>query len=363
MQNSKTQTNSISQRIIATAFCAVFACAMMLSSIGCSQATSYNFKYWTDGSQSLAQLKNYVEDVTNENSSNYIPPEDRIATFDMDGTLIGEKAPIYSEWKMYAHRVLEDPDYKDKASVKQIETANQIIEAGKTGVIPENLELDHATCQAEVFAGLTIEQYRDYVRNYMQSTQAEGFENLTYADSFFKPMVEIIDYLNANNFICYICSGTDRDTCRTVLEGKVDIPFERIIGMDVDLEASGQNGKDGLEYNLTKDDQMVRKSTLKNKAVKANKPRVLQEELGRKAVLSFGNSTGDTSMHTWVTSGNSYKSMAFMVLADDEQREHGNVNKAAELKTKWEANGWVVFSMKDDFKVIYEDNVVNTQKA
>lgn len=317
-------------------------------------AYAKDFASWDKDADSLQALKAYVEDVTDENSENFIPVEDRIVVSDMDGTLYGEKAPIYVEWEMYAYRVLDDPNFQ--ATDEEKEIGKRIREAEETGEIPEDLEMLHAYANAEVFAGMTLPEYKEYAQEFLKRP-AGNFKNLTYADAWYNPMVEVVDYLQENDFTVYICSGTDRFLCRTLAEDHVNIPDEHVIGMDVFLEASGQQDTDGLDYEYTKKDEVIRSDELIIKNVKANKVSQISQEIGRQPVLSLGNSSGDTSMAMYVTQNNPYKSMAFMVVADDNERENGDPEKAAQLKEKWDANGWTSISMKDDWKTIYGEDV------
>lgn len=317
------------------------------------------FKYWNIKANSLATLKEYVKDVTNKCSKNYIPEEDRIAVFDMDGTIYGEKAPIYVEWYMYVYRTLEDPSYKASEELKEV--ANEIVEASKSGVISDDLEYKHAIANAEAFSNMTIGEYRDYVKEFL-SKDVKGFEGMKYSEAFFLPMIQVIDYLNKNNFTVYICSGTDRFMCRTMIEGIVDIPKRQVIGMDVLCLGKNQGETDGLDYVYTTKDDVVRSNHLIIKNVKANKVSQIIQEIGAKPVLSFGNSSGDTSMAIYTTSNNPYRSMAFMVVADDVTREYGDESKAKQLHKKWDEMGWTSISMKDDWNTIYGQNVIKTSK-
>ena len=329
-------------------------CILLVGSLTACKAQKADFRYWQSDAASLKALRDYVTDVTDARSKNFIPAEDRIAVFDMDGTLYGEKAPIYVEWWMFVHRVLEDPTYE--APEELIEVAEKIVEASETGVIPEELELQHAMGNAAAFAGMTLGEYRDYATDYLQ-TEAKGFTGMSYFEAWYLPMLEVIDYLNENDFTVYICSGTDRFLCRVLAEGMIDIPERQIIGMDVLCVASGQGETDGLDYVYTASDDVVRSDRLIIKNVKANKVSQIVQEIGAKPVLSFGNSSGDTSMAMYTTSANPYRSMAFMVVADDTEREYGNPEKSEQLRAKWEKNGWVSISMKDDWKTIYADGV------
>ncbi|MBR5428262.1 MAG: hypothetical protein IK118_07930, partial [Clostridia bacterium] len=96
------------------------------------------------------------------------------------------------------------------------------------------------------------------------------------------------------------------------------------------------------------------------KNLKMNKVKQIVQEIGRKPVLSFGNSSGDVSMHMYTISDNPYRSAAFMLIADDDVRDYGHPEKGDELRAKWEALGFHVISMRDDFKTIYGENVKKT---
>lgn len=332
----------------------VIVLLIIVGSLIISRHSENDFQYWKSDAESLAALQDYVEDVTQPGSANYIPMEDRIAVFDMDGTLYCEKAPIYIEWWMFAHRVLEDPSYEAPAELVSI--ANEIMEAAESGIIPDDLEKKHAVGCAKAFAGMTLDEFRDYVNEFLLN-EAKGFNGMRYCEAWYLPMLEVVDYLNRNDFTVYICSGTDRFVCRALAEGMVDIPERQIIGMDSLCVASGQGETDGLDYVYTANDDVVRSEHLIIKNVKANKVSQIVQEIGAKPVLAFGNSSGDFSMAMYTTADNPYKSMAFMVVADDTEREFGDADKAQELNAKWASSGWVSISMKNDWTTIYGENV------
>ena len=336
-------------------------CMLVAVVAGCSgqPAKADDFSLWVKDAKSLAALKSYVSEVTNKNSKNFIPEEDRIAVFDMDGTLYGELAPIYVEWWMYAYRVNEDPSFKADAAEKEV--ADKIIASAKSGVIDDSIELNHAIQNARVFAGMTIEGYKQYVREFVKRNVV-GFDNMTYKDAFYKPMIEVVKYLNANGFTVYICSGTDRFMCRELVSGVLPIADNHFIGMDVMLKARGQGNTDGLEYVYAKDDQVVRTDELLIKSVKMNKVSLLSRELGKAPVLCFGNSSGDESMAAYTTQNEKYLSKAFLLVADDDVRDYGSVEKGAQKAEKWRSKGWEVISMKNDWTTIYGGNVVKTSK-
>ena len=109
------------QRIVIVALFAMLA----LCFVGCKKSARSSFAYWNDCA-SLNSLVEFVEDVTDEKSANFVPQKDRIATFDMDGTFLGELYPTYFEYNMLEYRVLDDPSYKDKASESERAAANAI---------------------------------------------------------------------------------------------------------------------------------------------------------------------------------------------------------------------------------------------
>ena len=318
-----------------------------------------DFSLWSKDSKTVESIEDYVKDVTDPKSGNFIPIKDRIAVFDMDGTLYGELAPIYIEWWMYAHRVLDDSNFDADDQMKEV--GEKIIKAGKTREIPEELEKEHAIESARAFADMTVEEYRDYVKEFLKN-DAVGFKNLKYKDATYKPMIQIIKFLQDNDFKVYICSGTDRDLCRVIAEESFAIPSEQVIGMDVFLEGEAQDGTDGLDYEIKDDEDIVRSDELIIKNVKMNKVSQISQEIGKKPVLCFGNSSGDTSMGKFVSESNPYKAEAYMLIADDDQRDYGDPKKAEEKSQKWEELGWNVVSMKNEFKTIYGDKVEKEEK-
>ena len=224
---------------------------------------------------------------------------------------------------------------------------------------PDGMDLLHAKFAAKAYAGMTLNEFSDFVTR-MLLNEADGFEGMTYGESIYLPMVDVVEYLQDNGFKCYVCSGSDRFICRVFIEGLLDIPYENIIGMDVMLEATNQGDADGLHYVFSAGDDLVRTDRLIIKNLKTNKVLQIAQEIGRKPVLSFGNSSGDVAMHNYTIYDNPYRSAAFMLIADDDVRDYGNPVKVQSLKEKWEDSGYVVISMANDWKTIYGENVVRT---
>ena len=315
------------------------------------------FADWNPEAPALHTLIDYVEAVTDESSEDYIPVEDRIAVFDMDGTVYGELFPTYLEYYMLAWRILKDPS---------IEPDEEMLAVGRTirdcaldNSFPADMPMQHAVQAARAYAGFTLNEFADFVTQIL-NRDADGFEGMTYGEAFYTPIIEVVDYLRENDFKVYLVSGSDRFICRTLIEGVLDIPPENVIGMDVSLEATGQNGADGLEYVFTAGDDIVRTDRLLIENLKMNKVRQIVREIGHQPVISFGNSSGDVSMHMYTISNNKYKSEAFMLIADDSERDYGIPEKALALGDKWAESGFHVISMKNDFRTIYGDQVKKT---
>ena len=312
------------------------------------------FKSWNE-CETLTELINYVEDVTNPKSENFIPVEDRIVTFDMDGTFVGELYPSYFEYNLLEYRVL-DTDYKNEAPSDVIEAAQNIRDFVREGKkLPDHFDMIHARAAAKAYAGMTLKEFDDFVKEYA-SKPANGFTGMTYGESFYKPMLEVFEYLDDNQFTYYVCSGSDRFICRALVEA-IGIPSNRVIGMDVVLKSNNQGDDEGVNYTYKVDDTLIRTSELIIKNLKTNKVKQITQEIGKIPVMSFGNSSGDAAMHNYCLSNPKYKTMAFMLIADDDARDHANRAKALGLKEDWLNNGYKVISMRDDFKTIYGENV------
>ncbi len=314
---------------------------------------------WNDGAMAKQQLISYMDAITEEGGADYIPVEKRIAVFDLDGTLYGETNPTYFDYSLLMHRVFEDPDYRDRASEFERSTAEKILDSVSGGPSAGGIEVDHGKSIASSFAGMTLAEFDAYVEEFKKEP-APGYEGMTRGESFYKPMLEVIDLLKANDFTIYIVSGTDRLIVRGIVNGTIDLPKSQIIGSDETLRASGQSITDGLDYTYTGDDKLILGGDFIIKNLKMNKVSVIAQEIGEQPVLSFGNSSGDSSMAEYVTSGNPYKSLAFMLCCDDTEREYGDQGKADKMYALCDEQGWIPISMKNDWTTIYGENVKKT---
>ncbi len=323
---------------------------------GISAPGSDALSLWTDSSETKVQLTEYMKAITDINSPDYIPTDKRVAVFDMDGTLISETNPIYFDHSLLLYRVLQDPDYADRASDFEKETAQKILEGIRAGEYPKGMDMMHGQAVASAFAGMTVDEFTDYVLEFREQ-DAPGYDGMTRADSFYKPMLEIVDYLQANGFTVYIVSGTDRLITRGIVQGKIDIPMSQAIGSDETIVSSSQGGQDGLDFQFDAGDELILGGDFVTKNLKMNKVAVIAQEIGVQPVLSFGNSTGDSSMADYVINNNPYRSMAFMLCCDDLEREYGNETKAQNMKDLCAEHGWIPISMRDDWTTIYGDGV------
>ena len=331
---------------------------LSLLTCGCTsnnQSTqSAPLAYWTSDSQVASDLVKHVNALCDEKSDKFVPKEDRIAVFDLDGTLVGETYPSYFDWVMFTHRALHDPSYKAPAYMKKF--AQQLEEGWKNGKLPKDAEKIHAKYSTESYKGMQIEELKNYARAF-KKTDAEGFVNLKRGDAFFLPMVSIVKFLQSKDFTVYVVSGTERNIVRVLIEDVLDIPADRVIGTDGRIVATGQGNKDGLDYVYQPNDSLIYSGELISKNVKMNKVPMIAREIGKVPVLAFGNSSGDLSMAQYITNNSKYEGRAYLLLGNDSVREHGSEEKVKSLAQYCKDHGFYTISMKDDFETVYGKNV------
>ena len=327
---------------------AVIYALMVLTVVILAGCAHEPLSLWNDRAAAKVALVDYVRAVTAEDSPDYIPVENRIAVFDFDGTLFLETDPTYFDWQLFEHRVLEDPTYQ--ATGEQLETAR----AARSGRLPK-LDKNRERMVAEAYRGMTFDGFDTFVRSFMAEDQP-GFIGLKRGDAYYKPMLEVIDYLRRNGFTVYVISGTDRFTMRPLTE-VLHLPLTQIIGSDSTVVASGQAGKDGLEYVFVDGDDLLLGGENLVKNLQMNKVSVIVREIGVRPVLAFGNTMSDASMLNYTISRNKYKALGFMLLCDDLEREYGNAEKADQMLRHCRQYGWIPVSMRDDWKTIYGENV------
>ena len=318
---------------------------------GCTQLKKDNLASWNDPAPAKEALVNYMQTVTNPQSPDFIPVENRVAVFDLDGTLILETDPTYFDWALFEYRVLDDATYKP--TKEQLAAAKNSREKGLFP--PLNANREQMVSQA--YQGLTVQEFYDFVRHFMQQDQP-GFIGMKRGDIFYKPMLEVVEYLVKNRFTVYLCSGTDRLTVRPLIEKNMPyIPKRQILGSDSTIIAKGQGKQDGLVYTFQKDDELILggKNLVKN--LQLNKVTLIEREIGVQPVLAFGNTFSDASMLNYTINHNKYKALGFMLMCDDLEREYGNLQKAEKMREGCEKYGWICVSMRDDWKTIYGPNI------
>ena len=311
--------------------------------------------YWTDSALTKQQLIAYMSDITDECSPNFIPVDRRIAVFDFDGTLFCETDPNYFWYNLLVYRVLEDEGYK--ASKFEKATAKKIVDLNEKGIKSNNLPMDIAKSIASSFAGMTLEEFDAYVQNY-KSLSMPGYNGLLRGDSWYLPMLQIVEYLQANDFTVYVVSGSDRFIVRSIVKNSpLNVPMRQIIGSDESVVATGQDDEDGLEYTFTGKDKVILGGKFLRGNVNMNKTTAIIQEIGVQPVLSFGNTMSDASMAMYTITENPYKSLAFMLCCDDLERENGNTDKANAMYQSCAEYNWIPVSMKNDWTTIYGDSV------
>ena len=319
------------------------------------------FPSWDADSESLRALTDFVKDAADPASPGYLAPADRIAVFDMDGTILCEKAPVYIDYCMTMYRVLDDPTFsateEERDAMQQVR--NHAYAYGET-FHPETITKDDLVASA--FAGMTPEEFRAYVVDFADKTDVVGFSGMTYGQSFYKPMIEVVDYLRANDFDVWMVSACEREVVRALVE-RFGIPFDRVIATDVPYVASGKDGdKAADDYNMGSDEKILLGAPLDEvECGKSGKSAAIAREIGKRPVLAFGNSSGDYSMLNYAEGNPDHVGMGFFVVCDDTEREYGSEKKAAEYYAEAEKQGWTTFSMADDWKTIYGDGVQKTE--
>lgn len=312
---------------------------------------------WNDEAPAKKALAEYVAAVTDEDNPDYIPVENRIAVFDLDGTLFCETDPNYFDYTLLLYRVTEDPEYKDKASEFEKEVAQKIKTQNETGESFSGLEVDHGKAVASAFAGMTIKEFNDYIQEFKKQPMP-SYEGMTRGDGWYLPMLQVVDFLRANDFTVFVVSGTDRFIVRGIADGSpLKVPNSQIIGSDETVVTKKQGDEDGLDYVYEADDELVLGGDFVVKNLKMNKVAVIAQEIGVQPVLSFGNSTGDASMDEYTINNNPYRSMAIMLCCDDTERENGNIEKAEKMYSLCDEFGWIPVSMKNDWTTIYGEGV------
>ena len=327
----------------------IFSCMLT----GCGKRNSGALsKYWTADSAAAQSLRDYVETVTNEkDKDNFIPEEDRIAVFDMDGTLTCETYYTYYDTMMFINYCLVD--HPERVS-DDLKAAAEEIKPGYTA--GEELARNFA----KAYAGMTVEELYDYAVEFGQK-KTDSFKNMRYIDGFYEPMVELVKYLYDNDFTIYVVSGTERTTTRAIVANSPISEYvspAHVIGTEFEVKVKGnEETASNMDYKYADGDELVFTGGFIQKNLNANKTIWIERELGQYPVLAFGNSGSDTSMMNYaLDSRNPYPSQAYMIVADDDVREWGKQDWT-EKSAQYEEMGYVPISMKNDFLEIYPESI------
>lgn len=334
----------------------ILVAALLLCCVGVTRCGQGNTKalstYWSADSQAAENLRNYVTKVTNKkDTANYIPVEDRIAVFDMDGTLTCETYYTYYDTMMFINYCLID--HPERVS-NELKAAALEIQPGYTA--GEELARNFA----KAYAGMTVKELYDYAVEFGQK-QTDSFENMRYIDGFYEPMVEVVKYLYDNDFTIYVISGTERTTTRAIVANspiKEYVDPAHVIGTEFEVKVKGyEDVSSNMDFKYADGDELVLTGGFVQKNLNANKTIWIEREIGRYPVLAFGNSGSDTSMMNYaLDKRNPYPSEAYMVVADDDVREWGKQDWT-EKSSAYSEQGYIPISMKTDFLEIYPEPI------
>jgi phosphoglycolate phosphatase-like HAD superfamily hydrolase len=296
---------------------------------------------WNDGAAKKS-ITDFVERVTKQGGPDFVPPAERIATFDNDGTLWSEK-PVPFQVMFAFDRVKalasQHPDWKTKAPFASVLKGDMagVAATGEKGV----LAIVGAT-----HAGMTTDEFRQAVQEWTSSARHPK-SGRRYVEMVYQPMIELLDYLRANGFKTFIVSGGGVDFMRPWTERVYGIPPEQVVGSAGKLKLEARDGKPMLiklpEVDLIDD--------------KEGKPVGIESRIGRRPIAAFGNSDGDLQMLEWTMAGAGPR-FALFVHHDDAAREfaYDRADPLQKFDKGWDeavAKGWTVVSIKDDWKAVY----------
>jgi len=306
---------------------------------------------WNDG-PAKKSITEFVAKVTKEGSPGFVPPSERIATFDQDGTLWVEQ-PIYTQVMYCLERV---PDLvKAKPELAQQEPFKTVLEVlhGDRAAM-EQLDLKALEQIAiATLTGMSVDTFRDEVKKWLPTARDPRWKR-PYTELTYQPMQEVLSYLRANGFRTYIVTGGGQDFVRVYAEATYGIPPEQVVGT-----------MGGTKYGYDKDGKpfLTKEPTLLLNNNDAGKPEGIHLMIGRRPLIAFGNSTGDQQMLEYTKAGSGAR-LSLLVLHDDAKREYaygptqglpaskiGTFTQA--LYDQAKKQGWIVISMKDDWKRLF----------
>lgn len=296
---------------------------------------------WNDGASRQAIVK-FVGDVTREGGPAYVPPAERIAVFDNDGTLWSEQ-PLYFQFLFMIDQVKaaapRHPEWQSNPALKPL-LANDLKALAAVGEKPL-LEL-----MVAANSGMTTDEYDATIRNWLATARHPKFKR-PFTELVYQPQLELLSYLRANGFKTYIVSGGTIEFMRPWVTKVYGIPPEQVIGSSQLIKYDLRDGKPVL----------LREPKLDFIDDGPGKPVGIYRNIGMRPILAFGNSDGDLQMLQYTTGGPGAR-LGLIVHHDDADREFaydrdskvGKLDKALDAAP---ANGWIVVSMKRDWKTIF----------
>ena len=326
-------------RTLATLFALGF---ILLSGSPALAQTTDSLPSWNDG-KSRQSIVEFVEKVTDEGSPDFVPPAERIAVFDNDGTLWAEQ-PIYFQLFFAMDRVKalapQHPEWETQepfASLLKGDVKSAL--AGGMKSIGQIIMASHA--------GMTTAEFEQIVKDWL-ATAKHPTTNRPYTEMVYQPMLELLTYLRANGFKTYIVSGGGIEFMRPWTEKVYGIPPEQVVGSSIKTKFEVQD--DGTLA-------IVRLPELNFIDDKEGKPVAINMHIGRRPIAAFGNSDGDLQMLQWTTAGEGAR-FALYVHHTDAEREwaydrESSIGRFDKGLDEARAKGWTVVDMKQDWKVIY----------
>jgi phosphoserine phosphatase len=307
---------------------------------------------WNDGPAKQGIIS-FVEKITKEGTPSYVPPADRIATFDNDGTLWSERpVPVQLYFALDRVKALAPlhPEWNTQEPFASLLKGDvQKVLAGGDHAV---LDLFMAT-----HAGMTTTEFEQIVRDWIATARHPDTGRL-YTDMIYQPMLEVLTYLRANGFKTYIVSGGGIEFMRPWAERIYGIPPEQVIGSSIKTRFEMRDGQPIL----------VRLPELNFNDDKAGKPVAINQHIGRRPIAAFGNSDGDREMLEY-TQGGSGERFELLVLHDDAAREfaYGPAQGLPDAKLgaftqalygEAKTGGWTIASMKDDWRTVFPSDIV-----